>query len=108
MGSSSLRFAETVRVLSATAHGLGLRVAAFRSPPHTPGRDRAVSRPRGEPVVAVRVVGRPFAAVQADLIDGLAVVNGLAALEAEPVRRELWNALARAGEVDGQPTLAAA
>ena len=55
MGSSSLRFAETVRVLSATAHGLGLRVPAFRSPPHTPGRDRAVSRPRGEPVVAVRV-----------------------------------------------------
>lgn len=44
-------------------------------------------------MVAVRLRGRPFVAVQADLIEGVVVVNDLRGSQAEELRRELWNAL---------------
>ena len=58
--------------------------------------------------MSVRLAGRPFAAVQADLIDALIVVNRVVDASAQETRRDLWNALARAGQVDGNPALAAA
>ena len=46
----------------------------------------------GSPVVAVRLGGRPEAAVCADLIDGVLAVNRLDATAAAHWRRVLWSA----------------
>ena len=109
MQSQSLRFSESVRVLSDAARRRGLSVPAFRSPPHRPDVDRSLRRrPNGEVTVAVRLAGRPFAAVQTDLIESLIVVNEVDAADVQPLRRELWNALAGAGQVEGPASLVAA
>ncbi|MFN8051018.1 MAG: hypothetical protein U0Q22_06260 [Acidimicrobiales bacterium] len=105
----SIRFSESVRVLSDAARQLGLSVPAFRSPPQRPEVDRSLRRrPNGETVVAVRLSGRPFAAVQNDLIEALLLVNEVGPTVVQVTRRELWNALARAGQVEGAPALVAA
>lgn len=62
----------------------------------------------GHPVIAVLVAGRPFAAICADLIEGIVAVNDLDATRAMSVRRLLWNALVAAGEIDDGVVLAAA
>jgi len=109
MQSLSVRFSESVRVLSDAARQRGMTVPAFRSPPSRPDVDRSLRRrPGGDAVVAVRLSGRPFAAVQTDLIESLLVVNAVDEAAAQPLRRELWNALARAGQVDGPAALVAA
>ncbi len=74
---------------------------AFRSPPRSTHRDRALRRrANGAPTVAVRLVGRPFAAVVADMVDGVLAANGLEADAAAGWRRRLWNAVEEAtGEV---------
>lgn len=109
MQSPSVRFAESVRVLSAAARRQGLVVPAFRSPPSRPDVDRSLRRRRaGACTVAVRLSGRPFAAVQTDLIESLVVVNEVPAGRVQAVRRQLWISLAQAGLVDGPPALAAA
>lgn len=109
MQSQSLRFSESVRVLSDAARQRGLTVPAFRSPPQRADVDRTLRRrPNGEVTVSVRIAGRPFAAVQTDLIEALLVVNDIAASDAQATRRELWNALAGAGQVEGPPSLVAA
>ena len=93
MGSTALRFAETARVLSNAARACGAVAPGFRSPPKSLGRDRSIQRSTSGPMVAVRLRGRPFVAVQADLIEGVVVVNDLRGSQAEELRRELWNAL---------------
>jgi len=109
MQSPSVRFSESVRVLSAAARAAGLNVPVFRSPPKRPDVDRTLRRrASGEVVVAVRLGGRPFAAVQSDLIEGLLLANGIGGVAGEANRRSLWNALARAGLVEGGPALVAA
>ncbi len=50
--------------------------------------------------MAVRIDGRPFAAVQADLIEGLVTVNDVHGAEASGLRRRLWNALDVADQVE--------
>ena len=58
------------------------------------GRDRSLRRRAdGSVAVAVRLVGRPFVAVAADMIDGVVAANGLTDVAAERCRRELWSAL---------------
>lgn len=107
--SQSLRFSESVRILSDAARRQGLTVPAFRSPPQRPEVDRSLRRrPNGEVTVAVRIAGRPFASVQSDLIESLLVVNSVDAVQGQSVRSELWNSLARSGHVEGPPSLAAA
>ena len=108
MQSVSLRFAESVRVLSAAARERDLVIPSFRSPPHLATSDRTLRRRGRDVTVAVRLSGRPFAAVQADLIEGLVVVNELDAATADEARRWLWNALSAAQLVEAGPTLAAA
>lgn len=94
MQSPSLLFAETVRVLSNAARLLGLEVPAIRSRPRRNDVDRTIRRrPSGEAIVAVRLEGRPFAAVQADLIESFIVANGFTGADASLVRRDLWTAL---------------
>jgi hypothetical protein len=94
VGSRSLRFAETARVLGETTRRAGLVVPSFRSPPKVLGRDRTIRRRAdGSVSVAVALGGRPFVAVVADMIEGTVAANRLPAGDADRVRRELWLAL---------------
>ncbi|MGH9085417.1 MAG: hypothetical protein ACRDYW_08185 [Acidimicrobiales bacterium] len=91
--SSSLRFARAVQVLTAAARGLGLVVPGFRSPPRLMGVQRSIKRWPGGATIAVVVRDRPWAAVLADLIEGVVAANGLRSPAADRVRAELWDAL---------------
>lgn len=94
MQSSSLRFARTVQALGAAARSLGLVVPGFRSPPRLVGVQRSIKRwPAGRSTVAVVVRGRPWAAVQSDLIEGVIAANGLESPAADRARADLWAAL---------------
>lgn len=94
MQSSSLRFARTVQALGVAARGLGLHVPGFRSPPRLVGVQRSIKRWHGGSTVAVVVRGRPWAAVQADLIEGIVAANGLTSPAADAARAALWEAIA--------------
>ena len=93
MQSSSLRFARAVQALAPTARSLGLVVPGFRSPPRLVGVQRSIKRWDGGATVAVVVRGRPWAAVQADLVEGVVAANGLASPASDRARAELWLAL---------------
>ncbi len=70
---------------------MGLKVPSFQSPPRSDQLDRSLQRSRnGDCVVAVRVRGRPFAVVVADVIEGIVVCNRLDASAAGVVRDGLW------------------
>ena len=108
MGSRSLQFAEAARLLTVAARRAGLVPPTFRSPPKVLGRDRSLRRrPDGSAAVAVRLSGRPFVAVVADMVDGVVAANRLRDVEAESARRALWSEMtqvvgAPAGEVEGR------
>ena len=88
------RFVLTVRALADAAREQGLRVPNFQSPPRSEQHDRTILRSSdGGCVVAVRVRGRPFAAVVADAIEGIVVYNELDAAAAAVVRDELWRSI---------------
>ena len=92
-----MRFAETVRAVVTAARRRGLRPPVFRSPPRLEGVDRTIRRqPDGAVVIAVRTVGRPFAAVQADVVEGVVVANELGNADADTFRRAAWSAIAAA------------
>jgi len=95
---SSLRFADAVRVLAVEARSLGLDVPGFRSPPRLAGADRSLRRRPGPSpaVVAVRLAGRPFPAVVADMVEGVIVANGLSGAAASRARDRLLAAMAAA------------
>ena len=91
MESSVLRFAETVRVLGMEARRNRLRMPGFRSPPRLAGVDRSVRRRSdGGATIAVVVRGRPWAAVVADMIEGVVVANHLTGSSADRTRARLW------------------
>ena len=94
VGSRSLRFADTARLLTDTLRQGGLVAPTFRSPPRVLGRDRTLRR-RGDGTVtiAVRLGGRPFVAVVADMIDGVIRTNELDGPTADEWRRALWSAV---------------
>lgn len=99
MGSDSVHFAATARVLARAARTAGLMVPGFRSPPLLPGVDRSVRRRAGAPAaVAVRLAGRPHEEVTADMIEGIVVVNGLSGMAADRVRATLELAASAAGD----------
>jgi hypothetical protein len=92
---SSLRFAAAVRSLAVESRKLGLEVPGFRSPPRLAGADRSLRRrPGAAPAVAVRLVGRSFEAIAADMVEGVVVANGLTGDEAGRIRARLLAALA--------------
>lgn len=90
------RFWELARRVVSEARRSGLVVPGFRSPPRVPGAVRTVRRHPGGALVAVAWRGRSAAAVVADMVDGLVLVNGLAGAEAAACRRRLWAGLASA------------
>jgi len=58
------------------------------------GRDRTLRRRAdGSVAIAVRLSGRPFAAVVADMIDGVLAANELQGQDAEEWRRRMWCAV---------------
>lgn len=95
VGSPS-RFAATARALATEARRLGLIAPSFRTPPRVAGLDRTV---RGvgtaAPLVAVRLRGRPFPAVVADMVEGVVAANRLGPVDASQSRAALWAAVAR-------------
>ena len=100
--SSTLRFAQSVQALAARARALDLVAPSFRSPPRLVGVLRSIKRwDGGGATVAVVVRGRPWPAVQADLIEGVVAANGLVPPDADRARAELWLALEAAPTEQG-------
>jgi hypothetical protein len=89
----ALRFADVARRLGAAAHEAGLEVPAFRSPPRVPGAARTIRRYPAGAVVSVRLRGRPFAEVVADMVDGVLAANRVPPPDASRVRTRLTAAL---------------
>lgn len=88
----AVRFAEAARRLGRAAHELGLEVPAFRCPPKVPGADRTLRRYPGGTVVAVRLRGRSFEGVLADMVEGVLVANRVAEADADRFRPVLAGA----------------
>ena len=96
---TSVRFANVVRSLTAAARAEGLHPPSFRSPP---GVDavRSVRRRRdGTALVSIAVKDRPWAAVLADMVEGVVVANRLRGPAAERARAVLWRAVGDAAHV---------
>ncbi len=91
--SSSLRFARAAQALAHAARSLGLLVPGFRSPPRLVGVQRSIKRWPGGATVSVAVRGRPWPAVQADLVEGVVAANELQSPAADRTREDLWLAL---------------
>jgi hypothetical protein len=97
MSTTTVQFAHAARTLSAAAQARGLVIPSFRCPPRLVGVDRSLRRRTAGAVVAVRLRGRPWAAVVGDMIEGVIVANRLHPPAATRLRTELWELLASAG-----------
>ena len=80
--ATTVQFAAAARALAAAARRFGLAAPTFRTPPRLVGLDRTVRRHANGGVVSVRLRGRPWAAVVADMVDGVVTVNRLDARRA--------------------------
>ena len=94
--ATTIRFAVAARVLAAQARSRGLDAPGFRSPPRLAGADRTLRRRSTGASVAVRVRGRPWAAVAADMIEGVVAANRLVGPEADALPAALWEAVGEA------------
>ena len=97
MEGTALRFAELARTMGVVARAQGLTMPAFRSPPRAAGAHRTVRRRAGGVTVAVRLRGRPWPAVVADMVEGVIVANDLVGPKAERARAALWEAVDERG-----------
>ena len=88
--SITTSFAHAARTLASEARRRGLVGPSYRCPPRLVGADRTLRRRPGGAVVAVRIRGRPWPAVLADMIEGVIAANGLTPPAATRVRTELW------------------
>lgn len=91
--TTTVQFAEAARSLARVARARGLTVPTFRSPPRLTGVDRSIRRSRDHAIVSVRLRGRPWVAVAADMIEGVIVANQLEGPATLRVRGALWSAL---------------
>ena len=92
-------FVSVARALCAEASSHGLLVPSFRSPPRTPGADRAITRWPGGARVSVRRTGAATPLVVESMVEGVVVANGLGGAAAKALRPRLrsaaWVALDR-------------
>ena len=90
--ATTLRFAATARLIARELQRRRLRVPGFRSPPRLRGVDRTLRRyaAGSGATVAVRVKGRAWVAVLADMIEGVVAANRLSGAPADEVRAALW------------------
>jgi hypothetical protein len=93
LSASTVDFAAAARTLTSEARRRGLVGPSFRCPPRLVGVDRTLRR-HGEAVtVSVRLRGRPWVAVLADMIEGVVVANQLQPPHADRLRADLWSAV---------------
>lgn len=88
--TSTADFAAAARTLAREARGRGLVGPSYRCPPRLVGVDRTIRRRGDGAIVSVRLRGRPWPAVLADMIEGVVVANGLLPPQADRLRTELW------------------
>lgn len=98
MEASSLRFAAAARSLGEVARAGGLTVPSFRSPPRLDGVDRTLKRQVDaggveSVTVSVRIKGRPWVSVLADMIDGVIAANRIEGPTAGAARTVMWAAV---------------
>jgi hypothetical protein len=98
MEATTTHFATAARILGREARERDLVVPGFRCPPRVVGADRTIRRFEAGAVVAVRVKGRPWVAVLADMIEGVVVANRLTPPSADRLRDELWESLGFTGD----------
>ena len=92
--ANAIRFAAVARGLAGEARARGLAVPGFRSPPRPPGLTRTIRRRSdGQAVVAVRLRGRPFDAVAADIVEGVLAANRITGRRATVLRTRLLAAV---------------
>jgi hypothetical protein len=101
--ASTVQFAAAARALAAAARRFGLAAPTFRTPPRLVGLDRTVRRHHRGGVVSVRVRGRPWVAVLADMVDGVVALNRLDARRANRARADLWDAVAGHTSTEPRP-----
>src|SRR5262245_37642435 len=94
--ATTLRFATAARVLGQEARARGLAAPGFRSPPRIPDANRTLRRRPHGASVAVRLRGRPWATVLADMIEGVVAANDVAVAECDTLRAALWEAVGEA------------
>jgi len=98
--STSLRFGTVAAVLREVTRAERLTCPAFRSPPALVGVCRSIRRRRdGHATVSVALRGRPWAAVLADMVEGVVAANRLRGVAADHCRARLWAGLGDAGEL---------
>lgn len=90
MTASTVEFATAARSLTREARRRGLVGPTFRCPPRLVGVDRTIRRHDDGAIVSVRLRGRPWAAVVADMIEGVVVANRLQPPHADRLRADLW------------------
>jgi hypothetical protein len=90
--ATTVDFASAARTLTSAARRRGLIGPSFRCPPRLVGVDRTIRRRADGAIVSVRLRGRVWAAVLADMIEGVVVANGLAPPDSDRLRAELWTA----------------
>ena len=88
--ASTVDFASAARTLTREARRRGLIGPSFRCPPRLVGVDRSIRRRGDGAIVSVRLRGRPWVAVLADMIEGVVAANRLVAPEADRLRADLW------------------
>ncbi len=93
MDATTLQFASAARDLATAARLRDLVVPGFRSPPRIADAHRTIRRRGPVPSVAVKLRGRPWPAVLADMIEGVVVANELTGIRADRVRAALWLAV---------------
>jgi len=100
--ASMVQFTSAARVLGQAAREQGLVGPGFRSPPRMVGADRTLRRRGDGCTVAVRVRGRLWVAVLADMVEGVVTSNALSGPSADRARDALWEAVV--GELAQSPT----
>jgi hypothetical protein len=89
--ASTVDFASAARSLTREARRRGLVGPSYRCPPRLIGVDRTIRRHDDGVVISVRLRGRPWAAVLADMIEGVVVANRLTPPHADRLRSDLWD-----------------
>jgi hypothetical protein len=90
---NAIEFAQAARTLTNEAQRRGLVGPSYRCPPRIVGVDRSLRRHAGGVTIAVKLRSRPWAAVLADMIEGVVVANGIEPAKAFRLRGELWTSL---------------